>query len=73
MMMMMMMMIILIIIIIIIIITIINNDQKITAILSLEFFKVVGYGPYFAFVWTKTKSRSIKGKKNEANIYPYSY
>ena len=35
--------------------------------------KMAGYWPssFFAFLWTETKSRSIKTqKKNEANIQP---
>ena len=43
------------------------------ALLTKREVKMAGYWPssFFAFLWTETKSRSIKTqKKNEANIQP---
>ena len=43
------------------------------ALLTRREVKMAGYWPssFFAFLWTETKSRSIKTqKKNEANIQP---
>ena len=48
-------------------------NQNIYALLTKREVKMAGYWPssFFAFLWTKTKSRSIKTqKKNEANIQP---
>ena len=50
----------------------IESDQY-NALLTKREVKMAGYWPssFFAFLWTETKSRSIKTqKKNEANIQP---
>ena len=49
------------------------NNVAIYALLTKREVKMAGYWPssFFAFLWTETKSRSIKTqKKNEANIQP---
>ena len=51
-----------------------RSERRITyALLTKREVKMAGYWPssFFAFLWTETKSRSIKTqKKNEANIQP---
>ena len=51
----------------------IHVECSIYALLTKREVKMAGYWPssFFAFLWTETKSRSIKTqKKNEANIQP---
>ena len=50
-----------------------DGDANIYASLTKHKVKMAGYWPrsFFAFLWTETKSRSIKTQKNnEANIQP---
>ena len=50
-----------------------RKKSWIYALLTKREIKMAGYWPssFFAFLWTETKSRSIKTqKKNEANIQP---
>ena len=46
--------------------------SNIYALLTTREVKMAGYWPssYFAFLWTKTKSRSIKTQKKERGQYP---